>query len=208
MFKSRPRSVLGAPRRRSIPSLMAQTSTCSHRGQCPKRSPRAESLKAMDEAEIPKTHLRPLGHLPLGPAGWVLADLALVRPGDVGRLAEVAVDGAVEARGDHLPAAHDAKLVALAARAGALAPAARLPPAGRERGVVWRKPNPMCPHTNITLLKKRENDPTPPPCSPPSPEPVRATGGLVSLPNPPRFSVCSCSTLSIFFFYFFFCLTS
>lgn len=146
MFKSRPRSVLGAPRRSSIPSLMAQSSTCSHRGQCPRRSPRAESPRATGEAEIPKTHLRPLRHLPLGPAGWVFADLALVRPGDVGRLAEVAVDGAVEARGDHLPAAHDAELVALAARAGALAPAARLPPAGRERGVVQGKPHRLSPH--------------------------------------------------------------
>lgn len=76
-----------------------------------------------------RTHLGPLGHLPLGPAGRVLADLALVGPGDVGGLAQVAVHGAVEARRDHLPAAHDAELVPLPAGPGALAPAARLPPA-------------------------------------------------------------------------------
>lgn len=84
--------------------------------------------------QSPGTYLGPLRHLPLGPAGWVLADLALIRPGDVSGLAEVAVDGAVESRRDHLPAADDAELVALPAGAGALAPAARLPPVEARRG--------------------------------------------------------------------------
>lgn len=88
----------------------------------------------MEPSVLPRgTYLGPLRHLPLGPAGWVLADLALIRPGDVSRLAEVAVDRAVEPWRDHLPAPDDAELVALPASAGALAPAARLPPAeGRE----------------------------------------------------------------------------
>lgn len=94
----------------------------------------------------PGTHLGPLRHLPLGPAGWVLADLALVRPGDVRGLAEIAVDGAVESRRDHLPAADDAELVALPAGAGTLAPAARLPPAETRETVVIGTAGPELEH--------------------------------------------------------------
>jgi len=103
------------------------------------------SPSALPGQQSPGTHLGPLGHLPLGPAGWVLADLALVRAGDVSRLAEVAVDGAVEPRRDHLPAADDAELVALAAGAGALAPAARLPPAEAREAIALGTAGPEHP---------------------------------------------------------------
>lgn len=90
---------------------------------------RPAHVPAAQVQQSPGTYLGPLRHLPLGPAGRVLADLALVRAGDVSGLAEVTVDRAVESRRDHLPAADDAELVALPAGAGALTPAARLPPA-------------------------------------------------------------------------------
>lgn len=80
-----------------------------------------------------KAYLGPLGELPLGPTGLVLAGFPLHGPGQPRCLAEVVVDGAVEARRQHLPAAHGAVLGALAAGAGALAPPAGLPPPRAER---------------------------------------------------------------------------
>lgn len=73
-------------------------------------------------------HLRPLCHLPLRAAGGALAGAPLQGALQVGHGAEVTVDGAVQARGQHLPAADLPELEALTAGPGALAPAARLPP--------------------------------------------------------------------------------
>lgn len=73
-------------------------------------------------------HLGPLGYLPLRPAGRALAGSSLHRPLQVSHGAQVAVDRAVQARRQHLPAADLSELEALAAGPGALAPAARLPP--------------------------------------------------------------------------------
>lgn len=59
------------------------------------------------------SHLRPLRHLPLWPTGWIAAYLALLRPYSFCGLTQVTVHGAVKARRQHLPAAHDAELMAL-----------------------------------------------------------------------------------------------
>lgn len=75
-----------------------------------------------------KAYLGPLGELPLGPTGLVLAGFPLHGPGQPRCLAEIIVDRAVKAWRQHLPAAHGAVLEALAAGPGALAPPAGLPP--------------------------------------------------------------------------------
>lgn len=82
------------------------------------------------------SYLCPLGHLPLGAAGRALAGPPLHGPLQVGGGAEVAVDRAVQARRDHLPAADLTELETLPAGPGALAPAARLPPENDSRSRV------------------------------------------------------------------------
>lgn len=108
-----------------------------------------------------KAYLRPLRELPLGPTGLVLAGFPLHGPGQPGCLAEVIVDGAVEARCQHLPAAHGAVLEALAAGPGALTPPAGLPPpqAGKaqrntSKGEQGHGVAGMCLHTRGSLTQQ------------------------------------------------------
>lgn len=77
---------------------------------------------------LARIYLRPLRHFPLWPTSRVLADFPLFWPSDVSRFAQVAVDGAVQARREHLPATDNPELVAFSAGPGTLAPAAGLPP--------------------------------------------------------------------------------
>lgn len=81
----------------------------------------------MLEPEQGESYLCPLCYLPLWTAGGTLARSSLHGSLQVGHGAEVAVDRAVEAWREHLPAANLAKLETLSAGPGALAPAARLP---------------------------------------------------------------------------------
>lgn len=73
-------------------------------------------------------YLGPLRHLPLRATGRALTGPPLHRPLQVGQGAELAVDRAVQARRQHLPAADLTELETLPAGPGALAPAAGLPP--------------------------------------------------------------------------------
>lgn len=80
-------------------------------------------------SKAPQTaYLRPLGELPLGPTGLVLAGFPLHGPGQPRRFAEVIINGAVKAWSQHLPASDGAVLIALTTGPGALAPPAGLPP--------------------------------------------------------------------------------
>lgn len=74
------------------------------------------------------SYLGPLGHLPLWTTGRALAGPPLHGPLQVGHGAEFTVDGAVQARRQHLPTPNLTKLETLPTGSGALAPAAGLPP--------------------------------------------------------------------------------
>lgn len=74
------------------------------------------------------SYLGPLGHLPLWTTGRALAGPPLHGPLQVGHGAEFTVDGAVQARRQHLPTPNLTKLETLPTGSRALAPAAGLPP--------------------------------------------------------------------------------
>lgn len=74
------------------------------------------------------SYLGPLGHLPLWTTGRALAGPPLHGPLQVGHGAEFTVDGAVQARRQHLPTPNLTKLETLPTGSRTLAPAAGLPP--------------------------------------------------------------------------------
>lgn len=73
------------------------------------------------------SYLGPLCHLPLRTTGRALTGPPLHGSLQVGHGAEVTVDGAVQARGEHLPTANLAELETLPAGPWTLTPAAGLP---------------------------------------------------------------------------------